>query len=737
MSWRNVSNTPLYGGGGVVKQAVANPGVWSGIGKAGSTIAGTMMKMAEEEVQEEAIGVGTDETMDYGSLEGWTNPSTGAQGTAAEYDALVKERNQDTYYDEGFDDEWQYGGSIPKASAGTYIARRNEPGGEANYGRSNPWDTGQEDEVPLAQQPGFLDIMRKTSRGLDNPDDPGFWDKMDLDNAIGAMYGAGKVGLGALGAGAQYIGKGINKYNTAMQNKIKTREEAQRQEGYKRQQAMIDSKAQAGVEGKAHTDEQLRREMLNKKFIDDKEQERLNTPGQMSSNYEAMEKAQKERKYNKKMDTLKFHENRLINELQTGALSTDSTLSPEQQELIKKTRANRGKRDADFMASMEGMSIDELSAMFPLEAGATVGGDNAEINRLYQQKQIHDKAFAGHVEEAELMPKPTKRAGTGQLHYAPRVIDYDNPEVKQNYREARESFMSDIQDDPETAGKIAEFDERVRQRNLKMDDPEAYKREMLGRAGASEDDINSLLSPVTKHPYLGLPDETDPLIGIGKKTKKTSLRHPSLGPGETDWKGNPVGSTQVSDSEALAMTIPGVNEGDIDEIKFWQDESKALNQRVDTLTAEENEIRNKYNTNALADQNKARNEQLNQAMVQQGYGTQTLSAGNQPIEGGQSKRGFSSLRGRVAGWLDKIKGSFETGGYLPRKNPWAQPNYSMGGDIAQANRQQEQGSQKMLMAGQQSDGQITDDTIRHNRMKRFIAELNQQSPMFIDTILQR
>ena len=41
------------------------------------------------------------------------------------------------------------------------------------------------------------------------------------------------------------------------------------------------------------------------------------------------------------------------------------------------------------------------------------------------------------------------------------------------------------------------------------------------------------------------------------------------------------------------------------------------------------------------------------------------------------------------------------------------------------------------MAGQQSDGQITDDTIRHNRMRTFIAELNQQSPMFIDTILQR
>jgi len=678
MSWRNVSNTPLYGYGGVIKQAVANPGVWSGIGKAGSTIANAMMAEAEEEVQEEIIDPNVDgdsEDLAYADIDRWDDPSTNSIET--EY---------------GFAGDYaQNGGMIPQYRGGGWAS-----GDEVQGKPTQPWDSGQEDEDFLAQS-GVLDIIKKGAKGFDKKDGTGFWNKMDIDNAIGAMYGVGKVGLGAIGAGAQYVGKGINKYNTGRQNKIKAREETQRQEGYKRQQAMIDRKEQAGVQGKAHTDEQLRREMLNQQFTDIKAQERKterdqerDPQGLYGGQFEDFK--EREAKVSRLQNDLKRislekQAQSQVGDLRSSVLSGENSLSPFQAE-------------DDYNAN----------AQF-----------NAAINQAYQKKQVSDKAMAGHVREAGDMPRPTKE----MYRQGPRVIDYDNKDVQKKGADARQELLDMISEkgDPNVAGERAYIEETQRQRNLQMDNPAQFGREMLGYE--AYDELTSKPEPYNFNiPQEG---ETDPLLPLGKKTKKTSIRQPSI--------------TQQPFAE--------VSNEDLENIKFLNEESKRFKDEYDKTTktveqleAKQNKGRNLGQANLKALHTKERDFQLNNAMNLQGYTQQQTGTGlshlqtgrNEPTEGGQSRRGFSGLRGKVSGWLDKIKGSFETGGYLA---PRRERSYSMGGDLAQANREQEQGSQKMLMAGQQSDGQITDDTIRHNRMRTFIAELNQQSPMFIDTILQR
>ena len=268
-----------------------------------------------------------------------------------------------------------------------------------------------------------------------------------------------------------------------------------------------------------------------------------------------------------------------------------------------------------------------------------------------------------------------------------------------------------------------------------MDDPTAYKKEMLG---SDYDFLTSINEPYK----VNIASGPEPNVGINKKTKKTSRRHPSLGPGETNWKGEPTGGTEVSDSQALAMSIPGVDEGDIENIKFWQDESDIQKQRVNKLSNEENILAQQNQENALIQQNNLRNEQINQAMNQQQWlGTNTLD--NQAVEGGRSKRGFSNLRTKIAGSIGKLRNmiGLETGGYLePSRRPFPYQNalqYNMGGELAKNNQQQNQMNEQLLETQQNTQGEITDDTIRHTRMRKFIAELNAQSPLFIDTILTR
>ena len=90
--------------------------------------------------------------------------------------------------------------------------------------------------------------------------------------------------------------------------------------------------------------------------------------------------------------------------------------------------------------------------------------------------------------------------------------------------------------------------------------------------------------------------------------------------------------------------------------------------------------------------------------------------------------------------LHNIKGlfQFEHGGHLtPYQTPRRIPSYNAGGDIQRMNNQQEAINKGLIDVQQNTGGQITDDSIRQQRVRKFIADINQQSPMFIDTILRR
>ena len=88
-------------------------------------------------------------------------------------------------------------------------------------------------------------------------------------------------------------------------------------------------------------------------------------------------------------------------------------------------------------------------------------------------------------------------------------------------------------------------------------------------------------------------------------------------------------------------------------------------------------------------------------------------------------------------WLHPEGGmvrEYETGGYLSPRRP---PSYAHGGNVAQVGANNQAMNTKLLEGQQNTQGYITNDSIRQGRMRKFIAELNNQSPMFIDTILRR
>ena len=185
MSWRNVNQTPKYFNGGPV-MAQANPGAWSGLSKISTAI--------QNRVAQDVLNKEDEESM-------WEPDISGED---------VMDLEEPPVYTA------QYGMYIPKANKGAYMsssARAWQQGQDHTRrqlnqdmhvaGGNTAWDTG---DLPVIDPSSLIGMIQAGSKGYDDPNNPGIFDKLDIDNVLGGVLGAGKWGAKKLAQGYE---KGI------------------------------------------------------------------------------------------------------------------------------------------------------------------------------------------------------------------------------------------------------------------------------------------------------------------------------------------------------------------------------------------------------------------------------------------------------------------------------------------------------------------------------------------------